>query len=752
MQPAICVVDTDTRVEYVATLGAATGEGSFEIRLVDTSINVAVTNVTSGFTRNNGALTAEASYPGGTPAIDGPARTWDWTAAGDFPASATSQVDTDDTSTLAATFAFDGTYCPMNVIVTDEGGRMGVSQDGCFIIDRTRPRSTMQPVLTFASAADPRVLRTVDPADTSTYPQFFIGEDIPLDRLLALDVDGASSAGFGSVTVSVTRHVDQNSPTATELFSSSSASTFADGVFRTRGPTSLQLTCNDPAYCTAGALDLAKVDRGFHRLEIVTVDLAGNEGRSTQHMRVIDFADAATQASTWVSTLRADRMVPFRSALGDLGNRLSYARDTAKTAPGQAYALAAGVTTELASQQVATGSDDANFVIEYLPRGVVSDVRRVVEVAAEQRSGTWDILGPGQYLSSPAFNQTPVVLDVDAVVADAEALIDEAADAYDMKLYGDALAAARGAFNTLNIIGGEDINAIVYGRNAFTVDNGARLEGFYDNNDPVVGPSGGELQAVGRFVVASVAQQVVRARQPAAFASVVRGQTSTAFSNVEARLNTFAAVMQKFPNFNVSNVRTGNRGANQELMEDGYLAVSSALASMADVQGAAFDTGSWRAGLALGLGYIMEFSFFDGTRVISSFRTVSPSVRTFECRFNSIMRDIAENDVDNALDKFDRSTCLLIDTYNEFYPVGTLNVTDRIPDDNCIAPDAHGCPVSTRRFPNGCLAVDQTALVASGRDTSWDPELVGNCGALASCGNGVCDNGETTASCIADCP
>jgi hypothetical protein len=186
-------------------------------------------------------------------------------------------------------------------------------------------------------------------------------------------------------------------------------------------------------------------------------------------------------------------------------------------------------------------------------------------------------------------------------------------------------------------------------------------------------------------------------------------------------------------------------------MEDVYLGVQSALESITEVQGASFDTETWRAGLALGLGYIMEFSFFDGSRSVSTFRADSDTVATFECRFDHIMRNVSAGDVDAALQIYSTSDCLLIDVYNEFYPKGSLAVTDRIPDDSCIAPEVHGCPVSTRRFPNGCFAVDQSRLFALGSDTTWDPSAPENCGAAADCGDGVCAPDESCGTCSFDC-
>ena len=747
-QPAICAVDDETTVEYTARIGSNLGSSSFKIRLIDSAINVAVTSATTGFTRSAGVLTAFANYPGETPPITGPVRTWDWTAAGDRPASSTTQADSDDNSTLAAAFAFDGAYCPLSVVVTDEAGRIGASQDGCFVVDRTRPRSTLQPELTFASATDPRQLQTVNPADPSTYPHYFTGEDFPLDSLRALDIDGSSSSGFGSVSVVLTRDVT-TTPQATTLFNSTTSAALADGALRTRGPLAVSLACTDPVFCVNGALDLARVGRGSHRLEIVTVDLATNESRVAQHMRVVDLTDGAAQAKAWLTTLQADRDIPFRTTLLDLQRKLTYAGDMAKVAPGQAFALVDSVTTSLELAAASTGSDAANFVVNYLPRGVLSEVRRVVEVSSDVRLGQWDILEGGQYLNSPIVNQQPYLVDVDGVVAGARARIETAANAYQSGNIDEALTEARGTFRDLNLVSGDDVFSVAFQRNAFTLDDGTTLEGFFDNNAPLTSIN---QEAFGRYVVATVANQVARSEQSNAFSSVVGGQTSTAFSNVKNRLATYSAAMNAFPGgFNTSPVRTGARGGNQRLMEDVYLGVQSALESITEVQGASFDTETWRAGLALGLGYIMEFSFFDGSRSVSTFRADSDTVATFECRFDHIMRNVSAGDVDAALQIYSTSDCLLIDVYNEFYPKGSLAVTDRIPDDSCIAPEVHGCPVSTRRFPNGCFAVDQSRLFALGSDTTWDPSAPENCGAAADCGDGVCAPDESCGTCSFDC-
>jgi hypothetical protein len=141
----------------------------------------------------------------------------------------------------------------------------------------------------------------------------------------------------------------------------------------------------------------------------------------------------------------------------------------------------------------------------------------------------------------------------------------------------------------------------------------------------------------------------------------------------------------------------------------------------------------------------------DGSRSVSTFRNDSDTVATFECRFDHIMRNVSAGDIDAALEIYGTSDCLLIDVYNEFYPKGSLSVTDRIPDDSCIAPEDHGCPVSRRRFPNGCFAVDQTLLFALGRDTTWEPSAPENCGAAADCGDGICAPDESCGTCSFDC-
>ena len=102
--------------------------------------------------------------------------------------SAPSTAQEGNTQSVAAdqsaifTFTEEGDYCPVYLSAFDTAGNSGSTVAYAFAIDRQIPTHNFEAVATSRSAILGGVEVEIDPADVTTWPEYYYGERLPRVR------------------------------------------------------------------------------------------------------------------------------------------------------------------------------------------------------------------------------------------------------------------------------------------------------------------------------------------------------------------------------------------------------------------------------------------------------------------------------------------------------------------------------------------------------------------------------------------
>ncbi len=780
------------------------GTHNVELKIYDAQGNQPTSDLIPSFNvtvANSGslALSVQSSGPSGytnapsvavTATVTGAAGgSVDWVAiSGQVPNEGSNQT-AGINDTVTYTFSPEEVYCPVYLSAT-VGADSGADGTTCFAIDRTAPTHNFAGMgTTRPGIDDPNTVVDVDPADSTTWPVFFHGEKLTLE-FDATDLEGQTQSGVQSVDVSIL-----NADTGeTVVGVASLAVTCAEGELNACSTNMRIEGCDSssPA-CINNKLSFGSIGNGNFKLRLNIVDGAGNQSTDDFPFIVGNIVTALEAHTNWLQYLIDDPGVEEPDDLESARDLLDDAKEIFVHSPGHAFLLARRaffIMSEL---------NDTQVIRSNLKRSILSESRRIVEMHQAKMGN--NVLTDWSILSNP--NPIPVgeqatlerykrrnwlvgsnLVEVDGVFypeKDHLVQVSETLDLASVELSRSQEAIdpiqsidyAMNAFDTLVMLFQDANYAELYDRSVSQTELNSP-EGFYRSGTPV---------SFGDNTSLTVDGQMTRFASDASDGRFT-GITQDILANlltIQAEIHNFADRAQAIRESNWD--FEGEGFNNQLLVEEIYMSAVDALQYLRDpaTSNGLIYTHYWQGGLILSLGYIVNFSMYEGEtslyNILGNDETVITSnrkmlkddggfwttggvndldqkVQVSECRYNKLMQALSDGRIagtlSDAVNTFVDSKCLILALYNENY-VRPDGVGRYIPTDAYINPADYGCEgVNVDVDVNGeCSCFGN--IDPAGGDTTCDgfdddcDGLIDEDYSLVSCGFGPCVN---TSACV----
>lgn len=704
----VCLPTQDTTINWSATVGSVSGEGSINVKVFTPAFDIVVDSATSGWTNDpQGGSVSVSVDPAGSFTSDG-SLSWHYPAI-QAPTSITQQDDT-----FTASFATEGIYCPLNLYILDgNSAPVAATVEPCFGVDRTKPLTNFDFPTSWVSAANPNNGIPVDGSVPDTYPHTFTGEDLEM-ALTAVDINGSASSGVASISVNLEDLGD--TPEVISLAAHSLATDGYPSGYPAIGPMSAVKTGCDQSLqstkCVSNKLDLgaavsnpSELPMPF-KISIVVADYAGNINSQDYFMKVHDMKVALDAAYNWTKYLHDNtNELSARQHLKNAYDNLQISGNLHFLSPGHSFLLSDQAYSYLVDAQD-YGNENTLFIRKYLPRAMKSEVRRIVEVFDDYVWTDWNLFGPAwmqsacnpneicNYLASPRSSGEFIIRDVDRL-NEAYSRVNDADELYRINQYKQAALSARTAHQSVALLFDDRPYNDLFGSGINYVEGNP--EAFFSN---------ATIEDLGKAIASTVVNRIDRVDDVPGLSSAIR----TPLASVKTRMQTFQTGVADL---------TANNINNQGMIERIYMTSQLALEDLAQIEANAFDTYEWKTGMSLVLGFVAHYSIYFGetamTKIISDPES-DDMLKVSECRFNRMLTSIEQNRLDEAVALYKDSKCQILDAYNTYYGGG-----QQVESDQCINPTTYGCPVkSGATHQGGCAVVDQAALVAAG-NSAWDP-------------------------------
>jgi len=757
---------------------------SFDVNVADAgSLPLTVqSNGPSGYTNAASvAVTATVSGAG--------AGNVDWVAiSGQVPNEGSDQT-TGLNDTVTYTFSPEEIYCPVYLSAT-VGGDVGADGSVCFAIDRTAPSHSFSGMgTTRPGVNDPNTTIDVDPGDSTTWPVFFHGEKLTLE-FDATDLGGQTQSGVQSVTVSIL-NADSGE---TIVGVANLAVTCAEGELNSCS-TNMRIEGCDPSSpaCINNRLSFGSIGNGSFKLRLTVTDGAGNQSTEDFPFIVGNIVTALDAHAVWIQHLLDSPDVEDTGTLTAAKDLIVDSKEIFSHSPGHAFLLARRAYSTM------IGVSDTSIIRANLKRAILSESHRIIEIHQEKMESSaltdWSILSNpdpipvGEQATLERYKRREWLVGSNLVEVDgafypekdhlvqvsetlnlASVELSRSSEAQDPL---NSIDYARSAFDTLVMLFQDSTYAELYDRpvNQTELDN---PEGFYRSGTPV---------SFGDNTSLTVDGQMTR------FASDASdGRFSGITLDILANLMTIQSEIHNFADraqaIRESNWDFAGEGFNNQLLvEEIYMSAVDALQYLRDpaTSNGLVYTHYWQGGLILSLGYIVNFSMYEGEtslyNILGNTDTVlsvdrkmlkddggfwttggindlDEQVQVAECRYNKLMQALSDGRIagtlSDAVDTFVDSKCLIIALYNENY-LDETGAPKFIETDSHIDPADYGCDgVAIDVDINGeCSCFGN--IDPSGGDATCDgfdddcDGLIDEDYSLVGCGFGPCEN---TSACV----
>ncbi|MEC8050982.1 MAG: hypothetical protein VX210_09345, partial [Myxococcota bacterium] len=607
--------------------------------------------------------------------------------------SAPSTAQEGNTQSVAAdqsaifTFSEEGDYCPVYLSAFDSVGNSGSDSGVCFAIDRQIPTHNFEAVATSRSAILGGVEVDIDPADVTTWPEYYYGERLPLEFDVE-DLSGVMNTGVSRVELDI---LDQFGAVLFTAVDQSYACSEGDlGLC----PREVRIEgCNvESTACVNNRLSLTALSLGQHQIRLRVTDGAGNIAQDLYPILVGNLADGFDNLTIAIDSVLEDLSTPL-AARPDIELAKKYLQDASVLfpySPGHAILLSRKAWQSLLNAQV-SGSLDTSKIRRALVRNVLSEATRLtVEHDNLVNSGSiedWyplsnEVAEADSDPLAPTTNElyrlrsflvgTPVsfggtVTEKDYVVRVNDAVqlakfeISRANQTSNQDL---RLTLSLRAFEALVMLYRDSTYASLFGRQVFDAFPGTsdeREEAFFRANSPA---------KFGDATAATVANQIERFAQDAADGRFtgISPEILDAMQNVRDEIETFSNSVQVIKAAEWNLVSSGFD--NQRLVEDVYLTAQSALEALASIRDSEVHTLYWQAGLSLTLAYVINFSVYEGPTSLDALlnnaenqrlfnnlgvpsdgdlSNIDPYAQAAECRFSKLMRAISDGRIEGRI-------------------------------------------------------------------------------------------------------
>lgn len=779
------------------------GNHTIELKIYDAQGNQPQADMIPSFSVNVASagslpLTVESNGPSGftnaasvtvTGTVTGAAGgSVNWVAiSGQVPNEGSNQT-TALNDTVTYTFGPEEIYCPVYLSAT-VGGDVGADSSTCFAIDRTAPTHNFAGMGTSRPGVnDSTQTIDVDPADATTWPVFFHGEKLTLE-FDATDLDGQTQSGVQSVDVTII-----NADTGVTLVHvANQAVTCAEGELNSCNPAMRVEGCdsNSPA-CINNKLSFGSIGNGNFKLRLSIEDGAGNQSVEDYPFIVGNIITGLEAQVSWLQYLIDDPAVEEEDQLRDIQDLLVDASAIFVHSPGHAFLLARRAYSNMMAL------NDTAIISANLKRAILSESRRIVEIHTEKMENNvltdWSILsnpdpipegeqGTNEYYKDREWLVGTNLVEVDGRFypeKDHLVEVDETLNLAGVELSRSQEAVdpltsidyALNAFDTLVMLFQDSTYAELYDRPANETEQG-NVEGFYRSGSPA---------RFGDSTSLTVDGQMTRFANDAS-----DGRFSGITQDILANLITIQTEIENFADY-VQTIQendwaNGEEFNNQIMIEEIYMSAVDALLYLRDPEtsNGLIYTHYWQGGLILSLGYIVNFSMYEGEtslyNILGNANTVltqnrkmlkdnggfwttggvndlDQRVQVSECRYNKLMQALSDGRIagtlSDAVNTFVDSKCLIIALYNENY-LDQNSVGVYIPSDGYINPADYGCEgVDIDVDVNGECSCFGNIDPAGGDGTcdGFDDDcdgLIDEDYTLVSCGFGPCEN---TSACV----
>lgn len=760
---------------------------SFSVSVTDAG-SLALAISANGPTGYTNALTATVNAT-----VSGAAAgTVNWVAiSGQVPNEGSTQT-TGLNDTVTYTFGPEEVYCPVYLSATI-GGDVGADNSVCFAIDRTTPSHNFGGMgTTRPGVNDPNTDVNVDPADTATWPVFFHGEKLTLE-FDATDTDGQVQSGVQAVSMAIV-----NADTSEILVGVvNQAVTCAEGELAGCNTTMRVEGCDasSPA-CISNQLSFGSIGNGSFKLRLTVTDGAGNQSIEEFPFIVGNLVTGLNSHQVWLQYLLDSPDLEDAASLTQARDFVADAAEIFPHSPGHSFLLSRRAYAAMANV------DDTLRIRASLERALLSESHRILEAHQERLAAgtladwsilsnptpipegeqatyelykrrTWLVGGNMIQVGGVYYPEKDHIVEVDETLNLASVELSHAKQAPDPLTSIDF---ARSAFDTLVMLFQDSTYADLYDRDLRLTET-ENQEAFFRSGTPV---------SFGDNTSLTVDGQMTRFYSDASDGRY-SGITVDIIGNlmaIQTEIHNFADRAQAIRESNWDFAGEGFN--NQLLVEEIYMSAVAALEYLrnpATSNGLVY-THYWQGGLILSLGYIVNFSMYEGQTslynilgnpdtVVASSRKMlkddggfwttngvsdlDEKVQVAECRYNKLMQALSDGRIagtlSDAVNTFVDSKCLIISLYNQNYLHfdGPGSTGSRIPSDGYIDPALYGCDgvainvdinAECSCFGNvNPLGGDATC---DGRDDDCDG-LIDEDYSVVSCGNGPCVN---TSACV----
>ena len=626
-------------------------------------------------------------------------------------------------STTSADFSAEGIYCPVYVVATDSTSAKGLPTGAlpCFAIDKAAPTYTFT---------------GIDAGQTLYY-----GSTTPYE-VSAQDTTGPVHSGVKRIIASIdpTNAADWNTGMVVADHDYSATCSTSPFGLPTCADSRAVVGCNKAvASCSGGRLRVGNLTPGPHAISIYVLDFAGNVETNSVSFFVADLTGSLAQSITDLGTLISNVSTPLGSlaALREAKALLTTAESLMSESPGLTYLLARRAWQRLSVADAAGA--DVSAIETALGGTITGEARRYFDRVSAEGLTDWSILaktGADPSLYSANYSHRTFLMNGGGTFHDYRVVV------------ADALLVASGMLAQADedVRTGGSLEAI----DAAIVANDAMVMLFMDQTLATL------FSRTVHEAQAGVDEAYYRAGTPSQFGDVVAETVANEITRVAANPGlpaeaaaTMADVVTLVSHFqtNVAPIHNWTFPPdyyNKTLTEGVYLNAQQALEKLRTIQDCSVYTRYWQAALALTVGYVVNFSMYEGptalTRGLNLTGTdvltvagprfvpnsgvgspLDPVAQTAECRYNLVMYDLMRGRVTQAAQRFTDSKCLIIDLYNRYYanrstPFFACNTTTGAGD--CpIDPATYGC---TGTLPTFSIPVECPALGTPSSDNNCD--------------------------------